>query len=681
MKRMKCQSVIGVLLVAVVVSVLLAGAIYFRVGTYQSLPRFSSCSEMAAAFAATQQARGYGAYGNAMPMMAATTGLGAPGAAKSESGADYSTTNVQVEGVDEADIVKTDGTYIYTISNSNAGYYGYGSAGMLTIAKAYPAESAAILSQTNFTNFTASEMFVSGNRLLVFGYSYIYGPGPVPAEAGSMPAIYPIYGGYQMTEAQLWDISDRAAPRLVRSVEFEGSYLASRLIGGNAYLVVNSYPRLYALYGTAGGAAGGSANDNSSIIPLYRDSMEGGSARPSCGCADISYLPPVDAESFITIASISMTDDNAPVNKEVTVGSGQNVYASQQNIYIADTQWGWQIMPLRADGGAESGEKTVVHRFSLDNGAIRYAGSGEVPGYVLNQFSMDEHNGYFRIATTIGHVSRSGEPSSSNNVYILDTGANMSITGRLEGIAPGEQIYSARFMGSRGYLVTFKKVDPFFVIDLTNPSSPQILGKLKIPGYSDYLHPYDENHIIGVGKETIEGDEQGTFAWYQGLKMAVFDVTDVSNPVEMHKIVIGDRGTDSEALRDHKAFLFDKNKNLLVIPITLAEIANKTGGVMEGEWPKYGDFVFQGAYVYELTLQNGFTLKGRVTHYDSDDAFQKSGYYFGGYGDNIRRSLYIGDVLYTVSNNKIKASALADLTELKTLVISNQTEAPYVMME
>jgi uncharacterized secreted protein with C-terminal beta-propeller domain len=435
--------------------------------------------------------------------------------------------------------VKTDGTYIYTISN--AGYYGQGS--MLTIAKAYPAESAEILSRTNFTNFTASEMFIEGGRLLAFGYSYSYEPMPykggvASGSSGSSVAspdiatqiAYPYYGT-QLAEAQLWDISDRTAPKLVRTLEFEGSYLASRKIGGSAYVVVNSYPRFYPLY------EGGGTADNSTVIPLYRDSKAGADLVPTCGCAEVSYLPPIDAESFITIASISMTDDNAEVRKEVTVGSGQNVYASQQNLYVADVQWNYQIMPMmRSEAAAESSEKTVVHKFSLDNGAITYAGNGEVPGHILNQFSMDEYNGYFRIATTTGQVSRSGEPASSSGVYVL--GPDMNMTGKLEGIAPGEQIYSARFIGSRGYLVTFKKIDPFFVIDLSDPANPQILGRLKIPGYSDYLHPYDENHIIGIGKEATEAEE-GNFAWYQGLKIALFDVTDVSNPVEMFKTVIG----------------------------------------------------------------------------------------------------------------------------------------------
>ena len=174
---------------------------------------------------------------------------------------------------------------------------------------------------------------------------------------------------------------------------------------------------------------------------------------------------------------------------------------------------------------------------------------------------MDEYEQHFRIATTTRQVWDS-DKMSSNNVYILDD--ELDVVGELEDLAPGEKIYSVRFMGKKGYIVTFKKIDPLFVIDLSDHSNPLVLGKLKIPGYSDYLHPYDENHLIGIGKDTVEAADELTesrgldFGWYQGVKMAIFDVTDVENPIELHKVVIGDRGTDSPVLYDHKAFLFDR---------------------------------------------------------------------------------------------------------------------------
>jgi uncharacterized secreted protein with C-terminal beta-propeller domain len=208
--------------------------------------------------------------------------------------------------------------------------------------------------------------------------------------------------------------------------------------------------------------------------------------------------------------------------------------------------------------------------------------------------------------------------------------------------------------------VTFQKVDPLFVIDLTDPSSPRVLGKLKIPGYSDYLHPYDENHLIGIGKETTEA-ETGDFSWYQGIKISIFDVSDVEHPKEVSKLEIGDRGTDSPVLRDHKAFLFDQSRNLLVLPILLAEIDEEKypGGVPPST---YGDFTYQGAYIFHISLSEGLIFRGRITHLTDTTDLQNSGLYFNS-PYYIQRSLYIGPSLYTISDNEVKCNSIIDLTE------------------
>jgi len=223
-------------------------------------------------------------------------------------------------------------------------------------------------------------------------------------------------------------------------------------------------------------------------------------------------------------------------------------------------------------------------------------------------------------------------------------------------------------MGDKGYIVTFKKTDPLFVLDLSDPTNPTILGKLKIPGYSDYLHPIDENHLIGLGKDTVEST-YGDFAWYQGIKMAIFDVSDVNNPIELHKIIIGDRGTDSYALHDHKAFLYDKEKELLVIPVTLAEISDEQKQETESEFmrsPSYGEYTFQGAMVYNVSLENGFSERGRITHVTKEDEL-KRGYY---YGDqySVKRAFYISDNLYTFSASMLKASNLNSLNEISNVL-------------
>ena len=240
------------------------------------------------------------------------------------------------------------------------------------------------------------------------------------------------------------------------------------------------------------------------------------------------------------------------------------------------------------------------------------------------------------------------------------------VVGKLEGLAKNENLHSVRFMGDKCYLVTFKKTDPLFVIDLSQPTNPQVLGELKIPGYSDYLHPYDETHLIGVGKETVEAEE-GDFAWYQGLKLSLFDVSNVNNPQQLAKYVIGDRGTDSPVLSEPKAFLFDKTKNLLVIPVNLAVIDQSDK--QQESWV-YGEMVWQGAYVFELTLDGGFVLKGELTHIDETmpivtregNVITGTAAYWYSQDYFVNRALYIDNTLYTVSNAKVLLNNLDSMT-------------------
>jgi uncharacterized secreted protein with C-terminal beta-propeller domain len=266
---------------------------------------------------------------------------------------------------------------------------------------------------------------------------------------------------------------------------------------------------------------------------------------------------------------------------------------------------------------------------------------------------MDEYDNHFRVATNWQ------KESQTNNVYVLNM--SMAIVGRLEGLAKNENLHSVRFMGEKVYLVTFKMVDPLFVIDVSQPTNPKVLGELKIPGYSEYLHPYDETHLIGVGKETVES-EQGDFAWYQGLKLSLFDVSNVNNPAQLAKYVIGDRGTDSLALTEPKAFLFNQAKRLLVIPVNLAIIENKESQTESSR--AYGSEVWQGAYVFDVTLNGGFVLKGTVTHVNETTP------YWQGQDHWITRSLFIGNTLYTVSDAEVKLNSLTNLAEIAKVDLS-----------
>jgi len=295
---------------------------------------------------------------------------------------------------------------------------------------------------------------------------------------------------------------------------------------------------------------------------------------------------------------------------------------------------------------------TSIYRVRLQTANMACEANGSVDGRELNQFSMDEHGNYFRIVTMSWRNA-----TSQTNLYVLDM--NLTVVGRLENLGIHEYLHSSRFMGDRCYLVTFKKTDPLFVINLTDPANPTVLGELKIPGYSDYLHPYDETHIIGVGKETAEAYE-GDWAWYQGIKVSLFDVSNVSNPTQVDVFIIGDRGSDSPILTDHKAFLFDRERELLVIPVLEAEI-DRTQYPTDVPANAYGTPVWQGAYVLRITSE-GFTLRGRITH-GAGSGVPESGYW-------VMRSLYIEDVLYTVSQRKVKLNSLDDLE------LINEVELP-----
>jgi len=236
------------------------------------------------------------------------------------------------------------------------------------------------------------------------------------------------------------------------------------------------------------------------------------------------------------------------------------------------------------------------------------------------------------------------------NVYVLDR--SLHITGKLEGLSPGEQIYSARFMGDKAYLVTYKRTDPLFVIGLQDPSRPTVLGQLNVTGVSDYLQPYDETHLIGIGQAGTD------VAWenavrFTGLKISLFNVTDPNRPTETSRYLIGGPGSSSPAINDHKAVLFDKTLNLLVIPVEITAQPQDTT-----YWYSYQP-IWQGAYVFNITPDNGIIFKGGITQLQNGQLPTRQ--------DNnlfITRTLYIGNVLYTVSNNVVQMNSLTDLSEL-----------------
>ncbi len=510
---------------------------------------------------------------------------------------DYSTTNVQVDGVDEGDIVKTDGKYAYIVSGDKKN---------VSIITIYPSQQAEIVSKIEF-NWTIKEIYLKGDKLVVLGSGIYY-------EQHDFENYYQ-YTCRQETYLSIYNVKTRESPILLKFYNVTGSFIASRLINNHFYLITSQ--------------------------PAMNLKIEGDLPAPA---NQIYYFTSSDYSfSFTSIMAVNIQDHTAkPKSFVILMGGSNDIYVSSENVYIT-----------RAKNRYYGNQLTQIHKISIQDGIIRYNTSGCVSGYLLNRYSMDEYQGYFRIATTQGQTSWGNNANLKNQIYVLN--GNLSIIGSIENIAPGEKIYSARFMGARAYLVTFQKVDPFFVIDLNDPANPQLLGELKIPGYSNYLHPYDENHVIGIGKDCVE---DGDVAWYQGVKVSLFDVTDVKNPQELSSYIIGDRGTSSPALYDPHAFLFSKSQDLLVLPISLSEI-NHTNYETPPPPYTYGTYTWQGAYVLNISSATGITLRGKITHeYDSS---QSSSYYTC---SPIMRSFYINDTLYTVSNTMIKGNALTDLSEL-----------------
>ncbi|MEI7857837.1 MAG: beta-propeller domain-containing protein [Methanomicrobiales archaeon] len=610
--------------------------------------------------------------------------------------AEHSQTNVQVAGVDEPDFVKNDARYIYLISGST-----------LTIVDAYPASSASVLSRTELED-TPREIFINSDRLVLLttGTSDLTETEltQVTNTAAKMAVMprYPYYRSAPVTHAIFYDMSDRAHPKVLKDYTIDGDYTDARMIGDTVYLLSRESVNPY---------------NDPIIVPAVREGAK------LVAIPDVYYFDnPEQQYDFTTVTSFDLINGATKDAKTYLVGSGNTVYVSPDAMYVSYQKYhniyrtmrggaepaigmvqgsgvsGGSAAPLSvstilvefntmneadkqtAIAALKSGEQeaiskreidqttTVIHKIGINNGAINYIAHGEVPGYLKNQFAMDEYDGNLRVATTSDIWTTKGQ-YEYNNVFVLD-GA-MKTIGTLTHIAEQEKIYSTRFIGDRLYMVTFKRVDPFFVIDLATPTSPKILGKLKIPGYSDYLHPYDKNLIIGIGKETGTNDWGGVST--QGLKLALFDVSDVEHPRQVGKVEIGDAGSDSAALSDHKAFLFDKAKNLLVIPARVVNQNAVQDKKMSGDQPN----IWYGAYVFGVNPDTGFVLRGTIEHGTGGNGY----YWYGSSANEVKRSLYIGDTLYTLSSAKILANSLNQInTTIATIKLDGKDEVLYPPM-
>ncbi|MBI3840683.1 MAG: beta-propeller domain-containing protein [Thaumarchaeota archaeon] len=535
----------------------------------------------------------------------------------------FTGTNVQVQGVDEPDKVKTDGTHLF-ISNGKT----------VTIMDAYPPSSAAKLSSISFQGSVIG-IEVSQDRLLVINqhYSgYWYGTGEI--------------------ELLLYNVTDLSSPRLIENMSVFGNYVAARLAQGYLYAVVQQPSYKFDNNGNSAGVLPGIIeNDTKATLP------------PN----SVYYTPNrVQISYYTMIVSMNMSTGKT-ATLSVLTGPSSTIYVSTSNIYVVYTNY----QEFYADnipgdiytGGAvstsdvQNGQNSTIIRASYSNGTVVVKAAGAVPGTVLNQFSLDEYGDYFRVATG-RFADVGGFFTRSNDLYVLSR--NMTQVSALRNIAPGENIYAVRFVGAMGYVVTFQQIDPLFAISFKDVAHPVILSELKVSGYSDYLHPLPGGYLIGVGKDAVPAST-GNFAWYLGVKLSLFRVFDNGTSTQVSKLLIGDRGTESPVLTDHLAFTFDSSRNITVMPIFLAKVSGNQSYGPESP-PPYGDPVWQGVYVIKVT-PDGFTVLGRVSQYPPGQ----------NYGDSpdsnlvVDRSVVIGDYLYTVSQSEVMVSDISTFATVATV--------------
>ena len=537
-------------------------------------------------------------------------------AVDSASTPSYTGTNVQVQGVDEPDTVKTDGLHIFVAS-----------AAAVTIINAYPPTSAAIASTLSYPNEQVLGIEIAPDRLAVINQR-------------NTNASY--------VDLLLYNTTQLASPKLIENASIAGNYVSARLSDGYLYAIIQQPSFQFDPYGNLSGA-----------MPVVTENSASHNLSPSSvyytdNWAQINY--------YTMIVSLSMTTGQERTISILT-GDSSTVYVSTSNIYVV-----YDIVPLMAADGIPgdvytggvissdmgNGQNSSIFRAAYSNGIVSVQAAGEVPGTTLNQFSLDEYNGYFRVATsrfaTINNVA-----TTSDDVYVLKE--NLSIVSSIKNIAPGENIYAVRFDGDQGYVVTFQQVDPLFVISFTNVTHPVIQSALKMNGYSDYLQPLPGGYLLGLGKDTVPAS-QGNYSYYLGLKLSLFKVDANGSSTQISKYILGDRGTESAALTDHLAFTYDPTKNITVIPVLLAQVSGGQTTDTNG-YPLYGDPVYQGAYVFRVNSA-GIVLLGRVTQYQNYSDSPTSNL-------DIYRTIIIGNYLYTISQGEVMVSSLTDFSTITAI--------------
>lgn len=511
----------------------------------------------------------------------------------------YGETNVQVDGVEEGDILKNDGSYLYVLRwTTEMGYVDIvdirDKAQMRSVSQIEVCRAETADGTSTYTNI--SELFITGDTLTVLYTASSY------SVSGEMPEIYGAgAAGTTKTVAAVYDVTDRAAPVLRYTYAVDGSLISSRMTDSTLLLVTEYSVPLY---------KNDSDLKNASVPCFYKDNV-----KTRFPVNTVCLTANTESQSYLTVTLLDTASDGTNAQMKAVLGGGTDIYCTDSVLLVAARDHTDAVTYSNAAGDeiasfVPGAVDTRLFAFSLESG-VRYQGSTKIDGTLLNQFSMDAYNGYYRIATT-------AEDGSCLTVL----NESLETVGELRGIAPGEDIYAARFMGDTAYLVTFYQTDPLFVLDLSDPASPRVTGELKIPGFSNYLHPYAENLLIGIG---TAGDENGATGQ---LKISLFDVGNMQEPKEISAVVFDDRAfSDSAAQYDHHAYL-SLSDGTFAIPVT-----------------ESGPLTDPHSFACVLTVEDG---ELRVLETYSPDTATHLAY-------TVTRITYAGSTLFTLSDTALVA--------------------------
>jgi Beta propeller domain len=580
---------------------------------------------------------------------------------------DYTDTNVQEEGVDEADIVKTDGEYLYVVAG-----------GYLIIFDSDPEAATEERSRVDIEGY-ATDMYLYADKALVFSRLY---------RSALLDSVWPEVDRDEInntiTKLTVIDHSDKTDPFVIRELYLEGDLISSRMIAGDVRVVSSLRKPLPSMeyyidpgqYNSPEELAAAIEDlkaQNRTIIEAttLEDwlgrffSIEGEQTEAGLISECPDHYRPLEpmGSTILSVVTVRMSDPTARQQDISVMADGYIVYASQANLYVAgsaDATWEWSEDEDFAD-------EAPIHRFDIasDSEEVLYLGSGMVQGWMLNQFSLSEYDGHLRAATTYGGW-RTGTPER-NGVFVLalDDEEGLAPAGSLENLALDESIYAARMIGPRGYLVTFRQTDPLFTIDLSDPTNPTMVGELAIPGFSTYLHPMGQDHLLAIGEGGDEWGSDGTLA------LSIFDVSDFANPQKLWGHNFG--WASSDAAYDHHAFLYDGSRDMLAIPLmdygywdddddTWSDDDDSWDDDDDDSWadddePVKGEGEFAGVVVLNATAADGFAELTRIDHADMEPETGSEDFYGL---PTPRRSVRIGDYLFTISDVGLIVTGMSD---------------------